>query len=75
MERIITMFDNLRAKPEPYRRAIAFWSALVITAIIALVWIRSLGPRFSAPVASKPEGDSPFIQIGNTFNSIFNGQK
>jgi hypothetical protein len=65
------MLDNLREKPEPYRRAIAFWSALGITAIISLVWVSSLGERFGSSSAEKPIGDSPFSQLSNAISSIF----
>ncbi len=34
--------DNLRAKPEAYRRRFAFWSSLGITAVIGLFWLGSI---------------------------------
>lgn len=34
--------DNLRQKPEAYRRRFAFWSAFGITAIIGLFWLGSI---------------------------------
>lgn len=76
MERLIEIMDNIRSKPEPYRRAVAFWSALIITAIIALVWINSLGGRFVASITSeKPAGDSPFAQLGNAWSSMVQSAK
>ena len=38
----MSFVDNLRAKPEEYRRRFAFWASVGVTAIIFLFWIASM---------------------------------
>lgn len=38
--------EKLRQKPEPVRRAIAFWSSAIIVFVIVSVWLVGLPGRF-----------------------------
>ncbi len=75
------MFDfiiRLRARPLAYRRKVALWSAVGLTALIALIWGISLSMRFddvvTPPTATTPEAPGPFEtfmgQVQSGFSSI-----
>ncbi|HEY4518462.1 MAG TPA: hypothetical protein VJG48_02440 [Candidatus Paceibacterota bacterium] len=64
--------EKLRAKPEPVRHAISFWSAIVVTLVIAIVWANSLMGEISSSVSetSQTAGPSPF----QVFKNLFSGK-
>lgn len=56
------MFDlilRLRTRPLAYRRKVAFWSAVGLTALIALVWALSLSVRFDDATVTPKETQAP----------------
>lgn len=56
------MFDlilRLRTRPLAYRRKVAFWSAVGLTALIALVWALSLSVRFDDATVTPEETQAP----------------
>jgi hypothetical protein len=66
---------RLRARPLAYRRKVAFWSAVGITALITLIWIISLSIRFDGiNETSEPQPPGPletFLdQVRNGASSI-----
>ncbi|HEY4515073.1 MAG TPA: hypothetical protein VJJ22_02850 [Candidatus Paceibacterota bacterium] len=75
MERLIIFFDKLRSKPEVYRRAVAFWVSLGITAVIVLVWLQSLAGRLGRSENTAMDGYSPFSEIGNVASSFITSLK
>ncbi|HEY4483131.1 MAG TPA: hypothetical protein VI953_03085 [Candidatus Paceibacterota bacterium] len=64
--------EKLRAKPEPVRHAISFWSAIVLTLVIASVWANSLIGNISSSVSKENQtaGPSPF----EVFKNLFSGK-
>lgn len=56
------MFDlilRLRTRPLAYRRKVAFWSTVGLTALIALVWALSLSVRFDDVTVTPKETQAP----------------
>lgn len=64
--------EKLRAKPEPVRHAISFWSAIVITLVVAAIWANSLIGGISDSVSKETQtaGPSPF----EVFKNLFSGK-
>ncbi|HEY9583324.1 MAG TPA: hypothetical protein VJK09_03420 [Candidatus Paceibacterota bacterium] len=59
--------EKLRQKPEPIRRAIAFWTSAVITFLILSVWVTRLGTNFSNKTSQVA---SPFETIKNDLSNL-----
>ena len=60
--------DKLRQKPEPLRRAIAFWASALITFLIVAVWAVHLSVSVSGRDSSQVA--SPFETIKNEFSNL-----
>lgn len=74
--------NKLREKPEPVRRQIVAWTAILLTVIIFFFWLYSLTPNVPAPaakVAAKKAESAPgpvavfFGFIKSEVGQILNG--
>ena len=81
MSTAVQFIDKLREKPEPVRRQIVVWTAVLLTVIIFFFWLYSLAPNTPAPAAaaikkteSVPGPASIFSGfIGSELKQILNG--
>jgi hypothetical protein len=64
------IIHKIRQKPESVRRFVATSSALVITLVIAFVWISTLGVQ-NKVTATKKQGTNPFALIKQSFEKAF----
>jgi|ERR1035437_1380531 hypothetical protein len=86
MEKVIRHLEKLRAKPESYRKRLAFGLSSGITLVIFLFWIASLGtistgessvPSPAASIGSSLTGSvsDSFASIKGAFSSLFSDSK
>lgn len=69
--------DYLRSKPEEMRRQAAFWSSLLLTGLILLLWfvnLRLTAPRPESSASTVPGGateEAPFwSRVGQGFKEV-----
>jgi len=58
---------TLRAKPDHIRQRIAFWTALSVTAVIALFWVASLSIR---DFTMKPDVSAAVDKAGSPIQTV-----
>jgi|GEM_PF-6901193 len=56
---MLDLILRLRTRPLAYRRKVAFWSAIGITSLIALIWALSLSIRFDDATVTPEETQVP----------------
>ena len=80
MDKMIELLNKLRAKPEPVRRLIAFWTSALIVFVLVSIWLAGLPGRLSGTagtVTAIVESDkvsevaSPFAGLKAEFGQIF----
>ncbi|HEY4493762.1 MAG TPA: hypothetical protein VJB98_04060 [Candidatus Paceibacterota bacterium] len=59
--------EKLRSKPEPVRRAIAFWAAAIFSFIIFTIWVVNLGTNLAG---KNSQIASPFETIKNDLSNL-----
>lgn len=63
--------ENLRQKPESYRKKVLFFSLIIIMAAIISIWIFTLSLSFSEE-KSQVISSSPMEVLGEDFNNLKN---
>lgn len=76
---MFTLINRLRQKPETQRRAIALWTALLVTLGVFVLWLVYFFVRLgSTPVAAPKQGAeevSPIQSLTELVSSFFSGLK
>jgi hypothetical protein len=64
----VDFLERVRARPEAERRSLAFWSSLVITLVVAAIWVASLSFNLRRPVAleapAEPSAATSTTELG-----------
>ncbi len=67
-----TIIHKLKQKPEAVRKQIVFATTILLTAIITVFWIASLGNHFSTPVTQSKLADDlkPFNMLKDNLSNV-----
>ena len=68
---MLNWLEQLREKPEPYRRKVLVVSTSVITFVIVLAWLFTQGIAPAAAPAPSEVGTTFFQDFRDRFESIF----